>query len=222
MSLVQQLVCTPNGNHQDTVRAVAFASLACHIVDPDHPNWEQWLSGRFTKTVRRVKITAKLNEITNQCASEGGLVCHMDGITVAAFIPDHPEKMSAELRACQVSEFNRPRDPSNILTNQYGTVDGYPRAGDDFSKCTFVCLNPRVEMSTGKTAAQVAHGFWSAYLNFGAEASQIVIRANSLFHSVEINDADLWEPYIYLRDAGLTEIDPDTETIRITKYKARN
>ena len=54
--LVQPIVLLRSGSHEDAVRCVAEASLRAYVSAPDLPDWEAWLAGSSTKTVRRPAV----------------------------------------------------------------------------------------------------------------------------------------------------------------------
>ncbi len=65
-------------------------------------------------------------------------------------------------------------------------------------------LNPEVEMSSGKTLAQIAHAaVMAADLGYDVSAARVVVTR------------DLGGCVAEVRDAGLTEVAPGTITVRV-------
>ncbi len=180
--------------------AVAAAALACVLAyarrDSDEP-WQDWVHGRFTKTVRRAgpKPFAKLSA----GALSGTVV--IGKAEAAAFEPQTYEDMPRALRSLQVSGTQLPAgepvpaSPANPL----------------------IVLNQDLAMSTGKAAAQAAHALLAWYLALTPEeAKAFTARPGAAVTEVraglfrELSSSAGAGPLIV--DAGLTEIDPGSAT----------
>lgn len=183
--------------HEEAQLAVAAAVLGFFDSEKTAPGgaWrestDKWLAGRIRKVARRAR------------GKEWDTVRKMDGIYAkygnaeVIILPPHPNFAApAEIKKLQVSGLDLERKP---ITEDY--FDGL-----GFS------VNPNIEMSTGKTLAQVGH------------AVQLTIFRSS------INELKTWEeascPFIVLpweakvswdaiiHDAGFTEVAPGSETAR--------
>ena len=183
--------------HRDAVAAAALACVLAYARRDGDEAWEEWVHGRFTKTVRRAgpKPFAKLSP-----GAQSGTVV-IGKAEAAAFEPQRYEDMPRALRSLQVSGTQlpagepMPADPGNPL----------------------VVLNQDLAMSTGRAAAQAAHALLAWYLTLAPEqavafasdpgAAVTEVRAG-LFR--ELSSSHGAGPLIV--DAGLTEIDPGSAT----------
>ena len=147
--LVQPIVMLRFGSHEDAVRCVAEASLRAYVSAPDLPEWEQWLAGSFTKTVRRARPAEY-----EKARAAGPLAEVRRGEAAAlAFAPAPTDKLPRPIARLQVSGTELPRL-------------GWPE--DEGAACrTRIALNADLGMSTGKTAAQAAHAMWAVWLQLG-------------------------------------------------------
>jgi peptidyl-tRNA hydrolase len=211
-SLVQPIVLLVDKNdpagHRDSILAAAIASTEAYAKALDSgagqdDAWALWLSGRFTKSVRRAdlktftKLAADENLITESFITVGKA-------KALAYRPVSYEELAKPLSRLQVSGTDLPDVPSTAPSRQ--------RSGDPV-----IVLNGALGMSTGKSAAQAAHALFAWQLNRGtadAELASIQLASTGLI----IASADEFEalrtvaagPLIV--DAGLTEIDPNTAT----------
>lgn len=182
-NLVQPIVVSAEGNHLDAVAAAATASLGGF--GNDSPVYREWLSGPFTKTVRRCKA-AQFERLRDAF----GVYEAVSG-TARAFAMDPVayDDMPKAVRNLQVSGTEMPRGESSI------------DLGADYWSAV---VNGSLGMSTGKTAAQVAHAFWMA-----GRVLNIIEVAGHEFERL-LPDAT----YV-VRDAGLTEFDGPTTTVAV-------
>src|SRR5690606_12311713 len=110
----------------------------------DDPRWEKWLSGRFTKTVRR-GTGAQMDAMREEAAA----IITVGEVEVVGFAPLSYEDMPKALLKMQVANLDRPRGNNEISGRVHYTT------GTPASPVVFV--NEDLGMTTGKTAAQVAH-----------------------------------------------------------------
>ena len=184
--------------HLDAVAAAAAASVSAYARRSDDAAWENWVYGRFTKTVRRAgpKSFAKL-------------AGHAPSGTVAvgraraiAFEPVSYEEMPRKIRALQVSGTQLPDGDA---------VPASPGA-------PVIIINADLEMSTGKAGAQAAHALLAWYLTLSGEGrdawceagSRVSVRPEPGTEFAALAAAEGAGPLIV--DAGMTEIAPDTAT----------
>jgi len=183
--------------HADAVAAAALACVLAFARRDSDEAWEDWVHGRFTKTVRRAgpKPFAKLS-----AGAPSGTVV-IGKAEAAAFEPQRYEDMPHALRSLQVSGTQLPAgDP-------VPASEGNP----------LIVLNQGLDMSTGKAAAQAAHALLAWYLALAPEqagafagnpgAAVTEVRAERFR---ELSAAPGAGPLIV--DAGLTEIDPGSAT----------
>lgn len=181
--------------HELVVRTAASASVS--VSKYPHPNWETWLSARFTKTVRRArprdydKILLAMEALGYPFSD----FSHM-GVRVAAFAPLAYEDFPKVLARTQVAGTDYPR------TYRWGSVT---------DEGPVVFINPAIHMTTGKTAAQVAHGVFAWKLRYPDAFEDL-----PEFSIVEPEDFYDIDAEIEITDAGFTEIDPGTITVKVT------
>lgn len=184
--------------HRDAVAAAAAASVRAYAQRESDEAWENWVFGRFTKTVRRAgpKAFAKL---AAQAPSGTVVVGRAQAL---AFEPVTYEQMPKALRALQVSGTQLPDD------------EPAPAVPD----APVIVINADLEMSTGKAGAQAAHALLAWYLTLspvererwfdGGCRASIRPAAGADFRALAA--APGTGPLIV--DAGLTEIAPNTAT----------
>ena len=191
--------------HRDAVAAAAVAGVLAYAARTGDDAWEDWVSGRFTKTVRRAgpKAFAKL------CAEAPSGVVRIGEAEAAAFEPQRYEDMPRAVRSLQVSGTQLPDDQPA------------PGAGD----VPVILLNRDLGMSTGKAAAQAAHALLAWYLELDTAHQQawaarpgaavVEVPEGRFGHALSRPGAG---PLIV--DAGLTEIDPGTPTAFVAAPEA--
>lgn len=193
--------------HADAITAAAIASVSAYThaagqCTTTDPSWTEWLSGRFTKSVRRAdaKTFAKLAADTELRYSGHALVGKARAI---AYAPVSYEDMPKKLARLQVSGTDLPQLPALSLARK--------RSGDPV-----IVLNGALGMSTGKASAQAAHALFAWHLDRGntdpdaslhLSSAGLVIASVDDFHGLQTLAAG---PLIV--DAGLTEIAPNTAT----------
>lgn len=206
-NLVQTIVVKPS-NHFDTIAAAALASgLAMVTADLSSDPWHTWFSGSFTKSVRRVKRPADLERVRLlELPSTEITVGDAVGI---AFVPARYEDSPPALSRLQVSGLD--------LLHE---ADRFHRPG---AVTPHIEINLDAAMSTGKTAAQVAHALGAWLLAQSPRTRQLWAEQPGL-HLGEVKFADYETPgmpgaddnsTITILDHGLTEIAPGTPTARV-------
>jgi hypothetical protein len=204
MSLVQTIIVKPS-THFDTIAAAALASgLAMVHADLSSDPWSAWLSGSFTKSVRRVKRPIELERIRALGLTSTEIAV---GDAVAlSFVPAHHEHSPPAISRLQVSGLDLARES-----------DRFQRPG---AVTPHIEINADVSMSTGKTAAQVAHalGAWllaqplsTRWAWAGAPGLNIGEVGFADYAAQGPDDASI----ITIVDNGLTEIAPGTATARV-------
>lgn len=243
---VQPIIVTKTGTHEDTIWLGARASVGVYLGDPDASilgepltseektrlayRFHQWLSGPFTKTVRRatfdrmadVAIWARLNRIPVVRRADGR------GSVALALPPMRYADLPKQISRLQVAGTDLPR-----VGPGWGTSNGGVAPGQAWPP---VDLYVDVQLSTGKATAQAAHAAWMWVLD--VERSVPVGHANPVLDSwmtqqqptgltlcdhVELaRGLSLIEDQPHpehgpqraypVRDAGLTEVAPNTLT----------
>ncbi|MET4061947.1 peptidyl-tRNA hydrolase [Arthrobacter sp. UYP6] len=184
--------------HLDAVAAAAVASVSAYARRSEDEAWENWVFGRFTKTVRRAG--PKVFEKMAASAPSGTVV--VGRAKAVAFEPVTYEEMPKKLRALQVSGTHLP--------------DGDPVPGGPGSP--LIVVNADLEMSTGKAGAQAAHALLAWYLTLSAEERTAWYDAGTRA-SVRLAKGPEFDTLAkapgagpLIVDAGMTEIAPNTAT----------
>lgn len=205
--LVQAILVekTDDISHEAAVRVAATASLNTAFLDMDDefrdPVWEEWLSGPFTKTVRRVK-PAIMERLIAADGPEFAQAMIVD-------IPGLPRSMSLRpmtmdqfpklVRNAQVSGFDVPKE--------FTTLDSIDvvQINFDAGKVAIV-VNDELGMTTGKECAQVSHGFWIAWLNGVRDERKGYYPAVMRVSQKDFSQLEETARYC-VNDNGLTEFD---------------
>jgi peptidyl-tRNA hydrolase len=172
------------------LEAAAQAALAV-CVDPE-PEWEDalrlWLDGSIRKIARRAR------------GAHWVAVQELPGVTVSV--------AGAEARALLPGPVDDV--PKIVARLQIGGTE-LPPDSPGPAEAPVIALNPEVEMTVGKAAAQVGH----ASMILGAvrgwtSAPRFSVRRSAALWAELGADPDT----VAVRDAGFTEVDPGTETCR--------
>lgn len=198
-TLVQPILVPRTGGHEETIRAVAIASRLAHLASPADPRWEQWLRDAPAKSVRRVKAPSHLDQALNWARSQGVPYSFHDG--VLALVPMAYSEMPGRVRGSQVHGIDYP--PS-----------GNPRPTAP------VTVSLLAGLSTGKAAAQAAHGVWAwarAHPHWNP-LTGIEVRFTDAAGLIAAADCG----GVTIRDGGLTEVDPGTVTAVVSPAPPRS
>lgn len=171
-------------------RDIALLSARHMALNIEHPAVQEWLSGPFTKSVRRVKEGAKMDRVAN----EEGVSPSLLGM---AAMPQPYLDMPKALASTQL--FKEDLAPQDHLP--------------DCPELTIV-VNSELGMSSGKMAAQVAHGLCSWVLS-----NELVVPRD--FNVLLVTAEDFQaipaeEALVRIVDNGLTELDGPTATVIVT------
>ena len=183
----------------DGIAAVALASVLAYAADPSHPDWQRWLSGPVTKSVRRAD--AKMYAKTSHAHPEAVEATQGRGRALA--LPPLPmDDLPKTLARLQVSGTQLPAEM------------GKPAADG----LTMIVLNQDLGMSTGKAAAQAAHSLFAWVVELEPQRGAGWLQAGpglciSWREEAEfLAGAALPGAGPLIRDAGRTEIAPGSAT----------
>ncbi|GAB2732975.1 aminoacyl-tRNA hydrolase [Nocardioides pakistanensis] len=214
-SWVQPIVVAKEGTHENTVLAGAQASVGLYL-SPNHTAaddrfahaFHAWLSGPFTKTVRRASYK-DLAKVVDWCEEHRVPYEGVEYGDSAAFAlpPMRYVDLPKPVARLQVSGTDLPRRP------------GVAHRADD--EDSWVTLHVDETLTTGKATAQDAHAMWAWVLDWTRHAGPWEIE--KFFDVGWPTDLNLTtaaslariadEPYTFpIRDNGLTEVDPGTLT----------
>jgi peptidyl-tRNA hydrolase len=208
---VQVIVVDKAGSHESTILLGAQASVAVRLeadmsLRRNQEAFEQWLSGPFTKTVRRgsandlakVKAWATENAIPHVAVREGDSAA-------LALLPMRYEDMPKILARLQVAGTELPR----VGIESVGDVDS-PTS-----------LHVDTSLTTGKATAQAAHAAWGWMLAAVHDGLGFALNqwhadgfplALHLVAAQGLRDASTEPGAVTVRDNGLTEVAPNTLT----------
>lgn len=183
-------------SEDEGLSAVARAAVIAYLQDPQNPDWQQWASQAFAKSVRRAnpKMFAKVLEMfPGQMVSEVGKA-------QAVGLPPLP---AADL-------------PKLIAKLQVSGTQ-LPKADEVLDAKINIVLNKSLEMSTGKAAAQAAHALFAWLTEAPAESVEAWLQSHAPVGIRHLPRKDFEQlsrqaagPVI--QDAGRTEIEPGSVT----------
>lgn len=197
---VQPIVVDKAGTHEATVTVAALASVLTFLHrDPDDtPAFEAWLSGPFTKTVRRAP-SGQLEPIVQ---AHAGALVHLGPSRAVALKPVRYTDLPREVSRLQVSGTDFPR----------AVVE---RPEDAPHPPLYVAVEET--LTTGKAAAQAAHALFAWVLQAAPEQVTGFLSAPmglrvEFVPAGELADLAQALRNVPIRDNGLTEVAPGTLT----------
>lgn len=202
-------------SHEQLIEAVALASVTSVEHHPTDPLLETWLSGAFTKTVRKAKSHTKFTGLLSTQGDNAQSINIADAYAFTFPITSY-ETMMPELRKAQVSGIDQRHIRTAFLLPSFSTLAPDRKLLDDPDTAVIeVLLNQDVDMTTGKAAAQAAHGAMAGWLwrrDLGDKVCShcIVFRWST---TSEIGDCP-----VVIADNGLTEVGPGTVTCGARLY----
>lgn len=183
-------------SEDEGLSAVARAAVIAYLQDPQNPDWQQWASQAFAKSVRRAnpKMFAKVLEMfPEQMVSEVGKA-------QAVGLPPLP---AADL-------------PKLIAKLQVSGTQ-LPKADEVLDAKINIVLNKSLEMSTGKAAAQAAHALFAWLTEAPAESVEAWLQSHAPVGIRHLPRKDFEQLSLQaagpvIQDAGRTEIEPGSVT----------
>lgn len=195
---VQPIVVDKTGTHEATVTAAALASVMAYLRSPlvDLHVWQAWLSGPFTKSVRRAS-PAQLDALAGEHAVTPVAV---DTARAIAFTPVRYAELPRPIARLQVSGTDFPR------------AERVTPAGQ-----SPVAVYVDETLTTGKAAAQAAHALfaWLLHAPIADETLFRVAPESTLVvftPSGELAALESVAGAVPIRDNGYTEVAPGTLT----------
>ncbi|KIA72668.1 hypothetical protein ANMWB30_24360 [Arthrobacter sp. MWB30] len=198
MHKVQAIAVRPS-THFETISAVAIASnVMFAAADQTSEPWRSWLNSDYTKNVRSIRRPAELTRVEAMDAATARFTSGR--ATAFAFEPLPYADFPQPLKKLQVTGLDLPRSDSSF------TVVGPIKP--------LVAINSNLTMSTGKTAAQVAHGLM-LWLREQDEATMNLWKMRPCLRMRVAPLETLEQPGVTVIDNGHTELEPHTATVRV-------
>ena len=190
---VQPIVVDATGTHLDTLVAVAQASVGAYLATYQFAPrpWDAWFAETITKSVRRAK-PSQMDALHSLVLAPAGADVTVGTSRAIAWSPVAYDELAKPLSRLQVSGTDLPRTP--------------PTPSERPASVNLFIL---ADMSTGKAAAQAAHALFGWFLTGGTGVNQVSVElatAAELEHLTTVLGA------VVIRDAGFTEVEPDTLT----------
>ena len=186
-----------------TASTVAVALAAFTSPDADEhtrARTERWRSGPIRKVVRRARGAGW----TRQLAVSGVFVRQFYGVEVAVHVPGPVDEVDPEIARLQVGGLNlEDTEPVDL-------PDAYVR----------LFLNPHVDLTTGKAAAQVGHAAQLVLQSIPVDRGDAWVAAGAPVQLVPTDEAS-WDHLlatapVVVTDGGFTEVAPGTVTVLAT------
>lgn len=219
MQLVLRIERREPPSRTAVLEAAAAASVAVCLDPRSEPGGEwhdevaAWVAGRIRKVARRARGVH-----WDAVQSEPGLTVEVDGAEVRALVPGLVSEVPKVVSRLQISGSDLPDD------DPAPPPDGVP----------VLWVNPGVEMTVGKAAAQVGHGtmLLAAALeperlhDWAADGYRCAVRTPTAQRWRELlpgpDPAAAWrgQGVVAVRDAGFTEIAPGTITVLAQRFSS--
>lgn len=206
--LVQPIIVPKSNTSEiDTAIAVAMASYRPDSEFHDVEAWRSWFSDSYAKSVRRAsdgifqKLSAMIESETDDEVYMHGKMYSYRGCKAIAYEPMLYTDMPKLISKCQVAGTNF--DNSDKVYTTKDTVESITTAD------TIIIVNDSLGMSSGKVAAQVAHGYWMSINGSSAASVEPVVYYAK---AKDFNEIKKYAKAIIV-DSGLTELDGQNETI---------
>jgi peptidyl-tRNA hydrolase len=174
------------------LEAAAQAALAVCVDPRAQDEWYEplraWVDGRIRKIARRARGAhwAAVQELP-------GVTVEVDGAQARALLPAPVDDVPKMVSRLQIGGTDLPADVPGPLPED----------------APLIVVNPAVEMTVGKAAAQVGHASMIlAAVRGWAEAPRFAVRRDRVLWEALLARDDV----VCVRDAGFTEVDPGTIT----------
>lgn len=210
MPVIMRIERSEPPSRTDLLEAAAAAAVAV-CLDPrsaEGGEWHEpvadWVSAHIRKVARRARGAhwTAVQELP-------GVTVTVGGASVRALLPGRVAQTPKEVSRLQIAGSDLPAD-------EPGPVPG---------GVPVLWLNPAVEMTAGKAAAQVGHGtmllaaVWADVTDWAATGYRCVVRTSTAAEWERLlpgpDPAVAWRErgVVAVRDAGFTEVTPGTVTV---------
>lgn len=214
-----QAIAVKASDHFETITAVAVASglslakvitgepmnkhFGSFIYVPDH--WQEWLDADYGKSVRRIRRPAEQERLLRYEYQYTAFT--VGEATAYAFAPMLRTDYPSALNKLQVTGLELPQETSNATW-----TFGLPG-----NTAPSFAINADITMSTGKTAAQLAHGLMLWVLKTQRTDKELLqqwVQNPRLSMSYQTLDP-CGDPRTTVIDNGHTELPPNTPTVQL-------
>lgn len=193
--------------------AAAQATLRCSLLFQHTPTWQESFRAWAERSFRKVSLRAREPAWTKLAPLDAGTGQARGVDVVRALPPRLRSECGSQLRNLQV--FNP--DPATLAPD--------PDPAPPSPVAMSFALNPSAPMSLGKQVAQVAHAVlmcaWSPWADDPRYSASFAAWRDA-GHPCQLLPSSSWAHLhehadgVVVRDAGLTEVDPGTETVLAT------
>ncbi len=207
MPVVLRIERSAPPSRTELLEAAAAAAIAVCLDERAEPEGEwhdelvAWVHGRIRKVTRRAR-----GAHWEAVQALPGVTITVGGASARAFVPGRVVDLPKELSRLQISGSELPPDePGPVPAGAYE-----------------LWLNPRVEMTAGKAAAQVGHASMLLAPHL-TEAELKEWAAVDYRCAVRTPPAAEWDALVarpdvvMVRDAGFTEVAPGTATVAVNR-----
>lgn len=170
------------------------------VTDAD---WRAGLTGWYDHLIRKIARRGR-NKQWEDVQRLPGVTVEVNGACARAFVPSPVEDVPRDLGKLQIKGTELEKDPRSSAP-----VD---------PAIALIALNADLDMSTGKAAAQVGHG--SMLLAAAMDRGEVQAWARTGFElqvrelpGEEFRELVAREDAVIVRDAGFTEVAPDSVTV---------
>ncbi|MFO0626980.1 MAG: aminoacyl-tRNA hydrolase [Polyangiales bacterium] len=190
----------------ELLAAGAVAAVRCADQWRDHPTWREGFDAWFARSFRKVCLRASEKDWAKLQGYDQGMG-HARGQPVVCALPPRTKSQRDKLLV------NLQAFTTGAFAEDLATVD----EGDAPMR---LVRNDAVAMSAGKAVAQIAHASMHASALFARDHAGGLARWRAAGYPCALRraDAEAWtalkhaEPAAVVRDAGLTEVAPGSET----------
>jgi peptidyl-tRNA hydrolase len=206
MNIIVRLEKTNIPTDLQVKKAIAIAIAEFFASEKAQTTWlpliKEWLDGRIRKITKR----ARGSEWEKVVSNVEGFHYNKDGVEIFIAPPCPVEETPSEIKKLQVSGLDLEKETLPEVEAMPNTL--------------YISVNPNLEMSTGKSLAQVAHAVQVAIFRAQEDRMQAWQEAGMPMQIIswkQFNEMQEWfqiKDVIEIHDAGFTEIEAGSLTAK--------